>query len=168
MLGPLPPLSAPSDRSGCVREVLYRPRPAARVTCNLRPTTTTTEEARDAPRFDETREGPPPWVVGRGEGFVAAVAARYGPEAGAAAAAHLRRGDTRKRWPRWSRVTPGSPATFAQAEECDRVAARVRAMAEREGPEWIAAEEAASIVADAEEVAERIRRRVQDGLDGGA
>ena len=42
-------------------------------------------------------------------------------------------------------------------------------MADAEGPGWVGADEAASIIADAEQAADRIRRRPDDGLDyGGA
>jgi hypothetical protein len=117
---------------------------------------------------DETSDEGPPWTVGRGEGFVAAVAARYGPEAGAGAAAHQRRGETLGALAEVVEADRRLARDFAVAAECDGTAARVRAIAERNGAEWAEAEECADLVADAEELAERIRRRAQDGLDGDA
>ena len=99
-------------------------------------------------------DDPPGVVVGRGEGFIAAMAARYGPDVIPDVEVHQRRGDSLGALAKVVEADPGLALHFAQAEECDAVAARVRATAEREDPEWIAAGECESIIADAEEVAD--------------
>ena len=97
-------------------------------------------------------------VGGYGEGFARKMAGAHGLAAGEHAAASSRRLDVLDGLASVVDADPAVGGAMDLAARFDATAANVRAMLDAEGPEWAGAEEARSLISDAEAAADDLRR----------